>query len=208
MVDSFSRAKRFVEAIAPKAMEKGKIPGFSIAIVLDDEVIYSAGFGARNVEENLPATPDTLYGIGSVTKSFVALSIMQLVEEGKISLDDPVSKYIPLEIGREGKPITIHHLLTHSSGIPSLGTSTIALHRGIGIDMWVPWGGVDDFYRHINNAGDEVAADPGERFFYFNAGYRMLGHILQVVSGTRFDEYIEKKHPEPPQDDPNHPLES
>ena len=109
---------------------------------------------------------------------------------GKIHLDDPVSEYIPLGIGRPGKPITIRHLLTHSSGIPSLGTSTIALQRGIGIDVWVPWGGANDFYRHVNDAGDEIAADPGERFFYFNAGYRMLGHVIQVVSGNRFDEYI------------------
>jgi CubicO group peptidase (beta-lactamase class C family) len=174
-------------------MEKGQIPGLSIAAVKDGEVVYARGFGARNVEQNLPATPDTLYGIGSCTKSFVALAVMQLVAQSKISLDDPASKYIPLEIGRPGKPITIKHLLTHSSGIPSLGTSTIALQRGIGVDVWVPWGGVDDFYRHVNGAGEEVAADPGDRFFYLNAGYRMLGHIIQEASGTRFDRYIIEK---------------
>lgn len=188
--DAFLKAREFVEEIAPVLMRRWKIPGFSIAMVRDGEVLYAEGFGARDVEESLPATPNTLYGIGSCTKSFVALAIMQLVERGKMSLDDPVGSYIPLKIGFPGKPITVRHLLTHSSGIPSLGTSTIALHRGIGIDTWVPWGGVSDFYRHINGAGEEIAADPGERFFYFNAGYRMLGHIVQEVSGTRFDEYI------------------
>ncbi len=156
----------------------------------EGETIYSGGFGARNVEENLPATPDTLYGIGSVTKSFVALAIMQLVEKGKLSLDDAVSSYVPLEIGLPGKPVTVHSLLTHSSGIPSLGTSTIALRRGVGMDVWIPWAGVKDFYRHVNGAGNEIAADPGERFFYLNAGYRILGHIIQEVSGTQFDRYI------------------
>ena len=188
--ETISKTREFIEKFTPNLMEKGRIPGLSIAAVRDGEVVYAEGFGARDAEQNIPATPDTLYGIGSVTKSFVALAIMQLVEQGKLGLDDPASRYIPLKIGRPTKPITIKHLLTHSSGIPSLGTSTIALQRGLGLDVWVPWGGVDDFYRHMNGAGDEIAADPSERFFYLNAGYRMLGHIIQEVSGTRFDYYI------------------
>ena len=191
--EDISRAVEFVERITPDLMERGRIPGVSVAVVRDGEVVYAGGFGARNVEQSLPATPDTLYGIGSCTKSFVAMAIMQLVEQGELSLDDPASEYIPLEIGRPGKFITVRHLLTHSSGIPSLGTSMIALQRGIGVDVWIPWGGVDDFYRHVNGAGEEIAADPGERFFYFNAGYRMLGHIIQEVTRTRFDEYITTK---------------
>ncbi|MFB0558847.1 MAG: serine hydrolase [Candidatus Bathyarchaeia archaeon] len=187
-----SKMREFIEKIIPNLMEKGRIPGLSIAVVREGEVIYANGFGAKDFERNLPATSDTLYGTGSVTKSFVALAIMQLLKQGKLSLDDPARKYIPLKIGRPGKQITIKHLLTHSSGIPSLGTSTIALQRGMGLEVWVPWGGVDDFYRHLNDAGYEIAADPSERFFYLNAGYRMLGHIIQKVSGTRFDGYITK----------------
>lgn len=183
----------FIERIAPDLMEKGRIPGLSVAMVKDGDVVYARGFGARNVEQNLPATPDTLYGIGSCTKSFVSIAVMQLAKQGNINLHDSVSKYIPLKIGRPGKPISIGHLLSHSSGIPSLGTSNIALQRGIGIDIWIPWGGVKDFYRHVNGAGDEIAADPGERFFYLNAGYRILGHIIQEVSGLRFDKYITEK---------------
>jgi len=186
-------AIEFIERVAPDLMEKERIPGLSIAVIKNGDVVYTGGFGARNVEQNLPATPDTLYGIGSCTKSFVALAIMQLAKQGKISLDDPASKYTPLKIGRPCKPITIRHLLSHSSGIPSLGTSTIALQRGIGVDVWIPWGGVEDFYRHVNGAGDEIAADPGERFFYLNAGYRILGHVIQEASGLRFDEYITEK---------------
>jgi CubicO group peptidase (beta-lactamase class C family) len=187
---SIVKTKGFVERTVPKLMSEGRIPGLSVAIVKEGETIYSEGFGARNVKENLPATPDSLYGIGSVTKSFVALAILQLVEKGKLSLGDSVSSYVPLEIGLQDKPVTVHSLLTHSSGIPSLGTSTIALKRGVGMDVWIPWAGVKDFYRHVNGAVDEIAASPGERFFYLNAGYRMLGHIIQEVSGTRFDTYI------------------
>lgn len=180
----------FVESYVPKAMRESKIPGYSIAIVKDDDILYAEGFGARDPAKNLPATPDTLFGIGSCTKSFVAMGIMQLAELGKLSLDDPVSKYIPLKIGLPEKPITIHHLLTHSSGIPSLASSTVTLHRGIGLDTGVPWGSVKDFYRLVNGAQEEIAAAPGERFFYNNAAYRMLGHIIQETSEETFHEYI------------------
>ena len=182
--------RNFVEDFTVASMKRGRIPGFSIAVVQDSGVIYSEGFGVRDMKKNLPATPDTLYGIGSCTKSLVAIAIMQLVEKGEISLDDPVNQYVPLKIGLPGKPITIHHLLTHSSGIPNLGTSTIALHRGIGEDTGVPFGSVNDFYRFVNGAGDEIADEPGKRYFYLNEGYRMLGHIIQEVSGKTFDAYI------------------
>lgn len=76
-------------------MREGKMPGLSIAVVKNGETLYDKGFGSRDLEKNLPATPDTLYGIGSITKSFVAIAIMQLVERGLLKLDDPVSKHTP-----------------------------------------------------------------------------------------------------------------
>jgi CubicO group peptidase (beta-lactamase class C family) len=106
----------FIERVAPDLMEKGRIPGLSITVVKDGDVVYAGGFGARNVEQNLSATPDTLYGIGSCTKSFVALAIMQLAKQGKISLDDRASKYTPLKIGMSDKPITL--LAFHPWGRP------------------------------------------------------------------------------------------
>lgn len=184
------RTRSFIEDYVPRFMREGKIPGLSIAVTHRGETIYSNGFGSRDRERSLPATPETLYGIGSCTKSFVALAIMQLQEEGLLSIDDPASQYIPLEVGLEDNPILIKNLLTHSLGLPSVASSTVALHRGVGLDTGVPWGGVDDFYRLVNGAKDEVVAEPGERFFYHNAGYRMLGHIIQIISGRPFHEYI------------------
>ncbi len=187
-----NRMRDFIEGYVPEAMREAKVPGYSIAVIRDRETLYAEGFGARDPARNLPSTPDTLYGIGSCTKSFVAMGIMQLMEQGKLDLGDPASEYIPLDIRLPGKPITIHHLLTHSSGIPSIASSTVALRRGIGLDTGVPWGGVKDFYRLVNGAQEEIAADPGERFFYNNAAYRMLGHIIQKVSGEAFHDYITK----------------
>jgi CubicO group peptidase (beta-lactamase class C family) len=178
-------------------MQDFKIPGMSIAVVNKGETIYSEGFGARDPKKNLPATPDTLYGIGSITKSFVAIAIMQLVDKGLLNVDDPVNKYIPFKLGLPGKPIKVHHFLTHSSGLPSLATSNVALHRGIGYDKGITWGSVQDFYRLVNDAQDEITSDPGVRFFYHNAAWRMLGHIIQKISGQPFHVYIKKMILEP-----------
>ncbi|MCX8168640.1 MAG: serine hydrolase [Candidatus Methanomethylicia archaeon] len=186
----FEKVKRYIESEALTLMKTFKIPGFSISIVDKNRILYSEGFGYRNLERFLPASPNTLYGLGSTTKSFVALSIMQLVETGRLSLDDPVSNYVPLKIGLKGKPIRIRHLLSHSSGIPDLGTSTILLQSGIGFHMGIPLASVNDFYRFINDAQNEIVDEPGKRYFYLNEGYRMLGHIIQKVSGLPFHIYV------------------
>jgi len=188
-----SQVKKWIEHIVPIYMQDYKIPGMSVAVVKEGKTIYSEGFGARDPQKNLPATPDTLYGIGSITKSFVAIAIMQLVEEGLLRLEDSVSQYIPFNLGLPGKPIKIHHFLTHSSGLPSLATSSVALYRGIGIDKGIPWGSVQDFYRLVNDAQEEISAEPGVRFFYHNAAWRMLGHIVQELSGQPFHIYIKRK---------------
>ncbi len=183
----------WLEENVPLLMEEAKMPGFSIAVVKDGATIYAEGFGSRNPARNLPATADTLYGIGSITKSFVAIGILQLVEAGDVALDDPVNRHLPFELGIPGQPITVHHLLTHSLGIPSLATSTVAIYRGLGHDTGVPLGSAKDFYRLVNGAGDEVVAPPGERFFYHNAAWRMLGHLLQEKSGLPFHRYLQER---------------
>ncbi|MFN4179806.1 MAG: serine hydrolase domain-containing protein, partial [Armatimonadota bacterium] len=86
------------EAYVFEKMSKTKLPGLSIAIVKYGEVIYARGFGFRDLDNGAPMTTQTRVGIGSVTKSFTALSIMMLVEEGKISLDDPVDKFVPISL--------------------------------------------------------------------------------------------------------------
>lgn len=177
----------------PRFMAQCKLPGFSIAVVQDGAIRYAEGFGARDPGRNLPATADTLYGIGSVTKSFVAMGILQLAEAGQIDLRDPVSQHIPFALGLPDNPITIHHLLTHSLGLPSLATSSMVIHKGLGLDGGIPLSSPHDFYRFVNGARDELVAKPGEGFFYHNAGYRMLGHIIQEKSGVPFHQYIQQK---------------
>lgn len=180
----------WVEANVPGMMRTARMPGFAIAVVRDGETIYAEAFGARDSAKNLPATTDTLFGIGSITKSFVAISILQLAEQGKLSLDDAVSKHLPFALGRPDEPMLIRHFLTHSPGFPNLATSTVLLSRGLGKDTGVPMSSAADFFRFINGAKDEIVFSPGEHFFYNNAAWRMLGAIVQEVSGMPFHQYV------------------
>ncbi|HVP93019.1 MAG TPA: serine hydrolase domain-containing protein, partial [Acidobacteriota bacterium] len=188
-----------LERFVTESMQQDHVPGLSLAIVEDDHVVYARGFGARRLKDNAPATPDTLYGVGSCTKSFTALAIMQLAEQGKLTVKDPVRKHLPeFKVGKEETPITIHNLLTHSSGIPDLGAADVEISRLMGLsEKWVPFSSFEDLLLHVNDAKEEVAAEPGNRFFYLNEGYELLGIIIERVSGMRYESYVREKILEP-----------
>jgi CubicO group peptidase (beta-lactamase class C family) len=183
-----------LEGLIDKLMQGSKAPGLSLSIIKDNKPFYSKGFGARDVNKNLPATENTLYGIGSCGKSFTCLAIMQLVEKGLLSIDDPVSKYLPLKIGLKDNPILIRHLMSHSSGLPSLGMATVLIARKSFIERetFVPMSSSDDFMRFVNQAQDEILDKPGKRMHYCNSGFTLLGLIIEKVSGLTFEEYIEQ----------------
>ncbi|WP_231833704.1 serine hydrolase domain-containing protein [Pyrococcus horikoshii] len=186
-----------LESFIVEKMSEKKVPGISISIIKDGEVIYAKGFGYRNVEAKLPSTPETIYGIGSITKSFTALAIMKLAEEGALSLEDPVEKYVNIKLRPFGKPVTIHHLLTHSSGIPSLGYAEAFIEGMIGEDRWLPVASPDQIIAFAKDMEKWAVAKPGERFFYLNTGYVLLGKIISKVSGVPYEEYVRKKILEP-----------
>lgn len=192
--ESFNEFKDKFENMITTKMAEMHIPGLSVALVKDDQVIYARGFGARNLKDNLPATPDTLYGIGSCTKSFTALAIMQLVEQEKLDLQDPVNKYLSFKLGRKDSPITIHHLLTMSSGIPDLGVATILIDKLTGAEKnWIPMSSIEDLMLYINGASEEIVDEPGNRFFYLNTGYTLLGKIVEKISKTPYEKYVTEK---------------
>lgn len=170
------------------------VPGASLAISRDDDIVYASGFGSRTLETNEPATAETLYGVASCTKSFTALSILLLEEREKLSVDDPVSAYLDeLTLTDDAPPITLHELLTHSSGVPSLKFSEVLLSRLTGLEEYgVPLGNRDDFYRHVNGARDERAVD-GEYVMYNNSGYILLGEVIATVSGIPFEAFVESE---------------
>jgi CubicO group peptidase (beta-lactamase class C family) len=179
-------------------MSKTHLPGVSVAVVKEGEVIYSRGFGSKDLEYGLRATPNTLYGIGSVTKSFTALSIMQLVEERRLSLNDPVSKYIPLELKSKEEPVEIWHLLNHASGIPALAYAEAFLRYITGSDNnWIPIASREDIFTFMKEADQWALTKPGKRYFYLNEGYLILGYIVEKISGMSYEEYVKNRIFEP-----------
>jgi CubicO group peptidase (beta-lactamase class C family) len=172
------------------AVRDSAVPGVSAAVVdatVDDAgATYATGVGSRNLAENRPATPETLYGVGSCTKSFAGLAITQLVEDGDLAFEDSVTEYVDVDVPAD---VTVHQLLTHSSGYPSLAVSEALIRRHCDIEeSGVPLGDREDFYAHFGNARGERAA-PGERFMYSNSGYYLLDHVVEAVDGRSFAEY-------------------
>ena len=183
----FAVLERFIQ----EKMAETHLPAVSIALVERGETVYQRGFGFRDSARGLPATPRTLYGIGSVTKSFTCLAIMQLQEQGKLRVDDRVDRYLPLEVRPWGQPILLGHFMTHSSGIPALAYAEAVIRHAAGAaDKWLPMGSYDDMLTFVNGAGDWVQARPGERWFYLNEGYILLGAIIEKVSGQPYVEYV------------------
>jgi CubicO group peptidase (beta-lactamase class C family) len=179
-------------------ISKTHLPGLSIAIVRDNRISYTHGFCFRDLEYGLRATPETLYGVGSVTKSFTALSIMQLKEQGKLDLDDPINKYVPLELSSEEKTVKIWHLMCHCSGIPALAYAEAFIRYITGAGgKWIPVASPEDLYTFMRDANQWALAKPGQRWFYLNEGYVILGHIIEKVSGIKYDEYVKKNILEP-----------
>ncbi len=175
-------------------MQQFKIPGLCISIIQEEEKLYSKAFGARDLEENLPATLDTLFGIGSCTKSFTALAILILQQEGKLNIQDPISKYVPIKLEKGKDPITIHHLLSHSSGLPNLHAADVLILRYLGLDnSYVPLSSWEDFYSFVNGAKGEIKTNPGEKYYYCNSGYTLLQKIIEKVSGQPCKDFIRDK---------------
>ncbi len=180
-----------IESLIITLMQQTKIPGLSLSVIQDDKEIYSASFGARSLKENQPVTNDTLFGIGSITKSFTTMAIMQLAEQGKLDINDPISKYLPFDISIEGKPITILHLMSHSSGMPNLGVAEALLFRLTEVkETFVPISSFDDVIRHVKNAKNELIDEPLKRYFYFNGGFLLLGLIIEKITEVKYEDYV------------------
>ena len=187
-----------LESFILEKISKTKLPSLAISVVEGGREAYSRAFGYRDVEKGLPAETATLYGIGSVTKSFTCLAIMKLREQGKLSIDDPVEKHLPLKLRVKGEPVRIWHLMTHSSGIPALAYAEALIRGMIGeSEAWMPAASPSDVITFMRDAAEWAEAKPGERFFYLNEGYVLLGRIVEKVSGKSYDEYVRQEILEP-----------
>lgn len=158
----------------------------SVLVADKGEVIYKKGFGMANMEWDIPNAPDTKHRLGSITKQFTAMLIMQLVAEGKLDLQATVSKYLPDYSKENGDKITIHQLLTHTSGTPNY-TSFPNFFKDMSRNPYTPTEMVKTF------ADSTLDFTPGERFVYSNSGYILLGAIIEKVTGKTYEEVLQEK---------------
>jgi len=171
-----------IDTYVNSVIKKNKIPSITIAIVKDGQIVKSQGYGLANVELNTPATPNTIYQSGSVGKQFTATLIMQLVKEGKLSLDDKISKYLK-NTPASWKNITIRHLLTHTSGIREYYDLNIFNYR------------LDYSDAEILSKIEKIPMEfkPGDQWSYSNSGYILLGFIIQKVTGKFYGELLQDR---------------
>ena len=176
-----------------RQMRKRKTPGLALSIIKDNKVIYSKGFGARNLKQRLPMTPDTLIGIGSVTKSFTAFAIVKLEEMNRLSIEDSVSDYLDAEPFRSRPAIKIKHLLSHSSGIPTMDAANNSFHYAFDdFSRLYPAETREEFLAHMGDAADFIIYEPGEHFFYNNDCYTCLSYIIEDLTGGSFEAFIQE----------------
>jgi CubicO group peptidase (beta-lactamase class C family) len=183
---SFSQSKaEKIDQLVSKYNEYGKFNG-SVLVSKQGKVIFKKGYGMANMEWDIPNAPNTKHRLGSITKQFTAMLILQLAEDGKLDLHAPISKYLPDYPEKTGDVITIHHLLTHTSGIPNY-TSFPGFMEDESRDPYTPEAFVKKF------EDKDLDFSPGERFSYSNSGYFLLGVIAEKLSGKSYEVLLHEK---------------
>ena len=175
-VDGADRADDFLNDY----LKRKQIPGCAVMARHDGKVVLSAGYGLANLEHGIRVTPQTVFQSGSLGKQFTAMAVMMLAEEGKLSLDDPITKYLSVP-SKKWSGMTVRHLLTHTSGLGDYP---------------------EDFSLQKNYTEDEllkmIAAQspgfaPGEKWNYSNLGYVTLGIVIRKVSGVFYGEFLQER---------------
>ncbi|MBS0417797.1 MAG: beta-lactamase family protein [Proteobacteria bacterium] len=171
------------EALIAPLVDTNEFSG-SVLVARNGVPVFRRAYGLANREWNIPNTPTTKYRIGSITKQFTATAVMQLVEGGKLSVDDPVAKYYS-EAPPAWSGITIRHLLTHTSGIPSYTNIPRFFEQQARLDR-TP----EELIQLTRDKPLEFA--PGSQYAYDNTGYVILGYIIEKVSGEHYADYIQR----------------
>jgi CubicO group peptidase (beta-lactamase class C family) len=165
---------RFIKA----ELVRQRIPGISVAILRGDSILLARGYGFANVEHHVPATDSTVYSVGSLTKPFTAAAILLLSQQGKLELDDPITKYLP-EGAKVWSGVTIRHLLTHTSGVPQ--DTTLDYSR--------------DYTEAqlVRSAAQPLQFTPGALESYSSTGYSLLGVIIHRVTGKFWGDFVREQ---------------
>ncbi len=170
-IDDFVRA----------SIQQQKIPGLALAVMRSGQIIKARGYGLANIELNVPVIPETIFQSGSVGKQFTATGVMMLVEEGKVNLEDKITKYF------DGAPpawnaITVRHLLTHTSGIKD--------YTGKDFDYRKDYA-EEELLKKVESFPPDFA--PGDKWSYSNSGYMLLGILIHKVTGKFYGDFLQER---------------
>jgi len=183
---SFAQTKvEQIEELLSTYEDYGKFNG-SVLVSDQGKVIYKKGFGMANMEWDIPNQANTKHRLGSITKQFTAMLILQLVAEGKLDLQKPITTYLPDYPKASGDIITTHHLLTHTSGIPNY-TAFPKFMKDESRDPYTP----EEFVKRF--ADKALDFTPGEKFSYSNSGYFLLGVLVEKLSGKTYEQMLQDK---------------
>lgn len=181
---SADQAAKELEAFVKKLAEADVFSG-SVLLAKDGKVFYKGAFGMANKDFNAPNKIDTKFNLGSMNKMFTAVAIAQLVEKGKISYDDPLSKFVPdFPNPDAAKKIRIKHLLTHTAG---LGGYFSERYQKLSRDQIRT---VDDMMKLAREDEKDIAFEPGSRWRYSNTGIMVLGKVIEIASGQSYFDYV------------------
>jgi CubicO group peptidase (beta-lactamase class C family) len=178
-----------IDSMAAAALATWPAVGLSVAVLKGRDTIVLKGYGQADLENDIPAAANTVYRIGSITKQFTAAAVMQLVEQGKIALDDTIQKFLPA-YHTQGHRVTIRQLLTHTSGIKSYTSLGPEWTSKMRLDL-VP----DSLIALFQDKPFDF--DPGTRFLYDNSGFYLLGLIVERASGEPYADYLRRHLFEP-----------
>jgi CubicO group peptidase (beta-lactamase class C family)/D-alanyl-D-alanine dipeptidase len=187
--DKYAAAVALVEKLAEQELKSKNLPAISIALVDDQTIVWAKGFGFADPAKKIPATAETAYRVGSVSKLFTDLAVMQLVEVGKLDLDAPVTKYLPdfKPKGQGDKAITLRHLMTHCAGLvrePPVGNYFDPVNLSL-----------EKMVASLNDT--EVVYPPEAKIKYSNAGVAVVGYVLQKTQNEPFAKYVKRSVLEP-----------
>jgi CubicO group peptidase (beta-lactamase class C family) len=169
-----------VDRYVTAELSRQHIPGVSVAVIRNDSVLLRRGYGLANVELGVPASGSTLYQSGSLGKQFTAAAVVMLAEQGRLSLDDRISQWLP-EGGAAWKDITVRLLLTHTSGMAEYTDSTFDYRKDYTEDQLVKFA-----------ASRPLDFPPGDRWSYSNTGYVLLGVLIHRVTGQFYGDVLQR----------------
>ena len=161
-------------------MQSQQIPGLALAVIKDGQIVIAKGYGLANVEHQVPVKPETIFQSGSTGKQFTAIAVMMLVEEGKLNLEDKITKYFT-DAPEAWRNITLRHLLTHTSGMTDY-PSDFDLRRDYT---------EDELYQRVKSI--PLAFQPGDKWSYSNLAYVMLGILIHKVSGKFYGDFLQER---------------